>query len=151
MTRLFRRGELKAALLDALGVSGPANGYTIMQTLAEQIGESWQPSPGAVYPALLALEDTGMVTTSDRDGSKLYELTAAGRRAASNAGGTLDAVAQRARTAPAPALTLGTMADGFAAAIPKRNRPLDDEEVRAVRAVLDGARNNIERIIGKET
>jgi len=150
VTRLFRRGELKAALLDALDETGPANGYTIMQTLSEQIGESWQPSPGAVYPALLALEDTGMVSASDRDGSKLYELTAAGRRAATKFGGTIDAVAERARTAPAPPTTLASVVDEFASDMNDRNRPLATHELKAVTAILDSARNNIERIIGKE-
>jgi DNA-binding PadR family transcriptional regulator len=150
MTRLFRRGELKAALLDALVVAGPANGYTIMQTLADQIGESWQPSPGAVYPALLALEDTGLVSTVERDGSKHYQLTASGRQAASKLHGTLEAVAERARMAPPPPPTLGTVVDAFAADIDARNRPLEDRQHKAVTAILDGARNNIERLIGKE-
>ena len=150
MTRLFRRGELKAALLDALVVEGPANGYTIMQTLAEQIGESWRPSPGAVYPALLALEDTGLVSTVDRDGSKLYQLTAPGRQAASKLHGTLEAVAERARTAPPSPPTLGAVVDAFAADIDARSRPLEEQQHKAVVAILDGARNNIERLIGKE-
>lgn len=151
MTRLFRRGELKAALLDALDASGAANGYTIMQTLAERIGESWQPSPGAVYPALLALEDTGLVKGSERNGSRLYELTAAGRQAAAKLRGTVDAVAARARTAPAPAATLGSVLDDFSAHASSRNRTLDERTARAVVAILDSARNNIDRIIGKES
>ena len=150
MTRLFKRGELKAALLDALEVAGPANGYAIMQTLADQIGESWQPSPGAVYPALLALEDTGLVKAADRNGSRLYELTVAGRRAASKSRGTLDAVAARARTAPLPPTTLGTVLDQFASSTGGRQRALDGPTERAVVAILDGARNNIERLIAKE-
>jgi DNA-binding PadR family transcriptional regulator len=150
VTRLFRRGELKSALLDALDVTGPANGYTVMQTLAERIGDSWQPSPGAVYPALLALEDTGMITSSDRDGSKVYELTASGRQAAANLRGTLDAVAERARTAPPAPPTLGTVVDTFAAELDGRSKALEDHQHQAVVAILDGARSNIERLIGKE-
>jgi DNA-binding PadR family transcriptional regulator len=151
VTRLFRRGELKAALLDALDVSGPANGYTVMQTLSEQIGESWQPSPGAVYPALLALEDSGLVEATDHNGSRHYELTAAGRRAASKLHGTLEAVAERARAAPPAPSTLGTVLDDFASGMDGRHRPLDDNGEQAIVAILDGARNNIERLIGKET
>lgn len=151
MTRLFRRGELKAALLDALDTSGPSNGYTIMQTLAEEIGQSWQPSPGAIYPALLALEDTGLVRGTDHHGSRQYELTAAGRQAAAKIRGTVEAVATRARTAPPAPSTLGAVLDEFAATALRRAQPLDGETERAVNAVLDGARNNIERIIGKET
>jgi len=150
MTRLFRRGELKTALLDALDVDGPANGYSVMQTLAERIGESWQPSPGAVYPALLALEDAGLVVTSERDGSRLYELTRSGREAARASQGTLDEVARRARRTPPPQPTLGSVVDGFASGLPARNRALDEAQHRAVLAILDGARNNIDRLIGKE-
>jgi DNA-binding PadR family transcriptional regulator len=151
MTRLFRRGELKSALLDALDAAGPSNGYTIMQTLAEHIGESWQPSPGAVYPALLALEDTGLVHGTDRNGSRVYELTAAGRQAAAKLHGTLDAVATRAREAPPVPATLGSLLDDFAARVEGRHRAIDDQSTQAVAAILDGARNNIERLIGKET
>jgi DNA-binding PadR family transcriptional regulator len=151
VTRLFRRGELKAALLDALEVAGPSNGYTIMHTLAEQIGESWRPSPGAVYPALLALEDTGLVYATEHNGSRVYELTATGRQAAFKLHGTLEAVATRARTAPPTPSTLGSVLDEFAAGAEGRQRPLDDDTKQAVGAILDGARNNIERLIGKET
>ena len=151
MTRLFRRGELKAALLDALDASGPSNGYTIMQTLAEQIGESWQPSPGAVYPALLALEDTGLVQGTDRNGSRVYELTAAGVRAASKLHGTVDAVATRARATPPAPSTLGALLDDFVAGVEGRQRAVDDHRKQAIAAILDGARDNIERLIGKET
>jgi DNA-binding PadR family transcriptional regulator len=147
VTRLFKRGELKAALLDALDVAGPSNGYTIMQTLAEQIGESWQPSPGAVYPALLALEDTGLVTATDNNGSRIYELTAAGRGAASKLHGTLEAVATRARTAPRAPMTLGSTLDTFASSFNGRQRQLDDDSERAITAILDGARTNIERVM----
>ena len=150
MTRLFKRGELKSALIDALDVAGPSNGYTIMQMLAEQIGQSWQPSPGAVYPALLALEDTGLVRATDRQGSRVYELTAAGRRAASGLHGTLEAVATRARTAPPAPATLGSVLDEFASRVSGRQRPLEDDDKHAITAILDGARNNIERLIGKE-
>ena len=57
MSRLFARGELKLALLHVAAELGPANGYAIMQGLGDRVGGSWQPSPGAIYPALLALED----------------------------------------------------------------------------------------------
>jgi DNA-binding PadR family transcriptional regulator len=151
MTRVFRRGELKAALLDALGEAGPANGYTIMQLVAERIGAPWQPSPGAIYPALLALEDNGLVSGRDRDGSRIYELSADGRRAVADARGTLDAVAARARTAPLPRPTLGALVDLFATTAPHRGRSLDEAGVRAVQTVLDDARSRLEHITDKET
>ena len=80
MTRLFGRGELKLALLHVAADLGPTNGYSIMHGLADRVGGSWQPSPGAIYPALLALEDAGLLEGRDDDGTRRYEITAAGRR-----------------------------------------------------------------------
>ena len=71
MSRLFGRGELQAALLDAIGALGPSHGYAIMQTLAERVGNGWRPSPGAIYPALLGLEDAGLIEGRDGDGSRV--------------------------------------------------------------------------------
>jgi hypothetical protein len=65
--------------------------------------------------------------------------------------GTLEAVAERARAAPPAPSTLGTVLDDFASGMDGRHRPLDDKGERAIVAILDGARNNIERLIGKET
>ncbi|HYB81490.1 MAG TPA: PadR family transcriptional regulator, partial [Mycobacterium sp.] len=45
----------------------------------------WRPSPGSVYPTLQLLDDEGLITASDTDGSKkLFELTDEGRAAAEN-------------------------------------------------------------------
>jgi DNA-binding PadR family transcriptional regulator len=104
-----------------------------------------------VYPALLALEDTGLVRGTDRTGSRVYELTAAGRQAATRLHGTLEAVATRARTAPPAPSTLGSVLDDFATGVSGRQRVLDDDSKQIITAILDGARNNIERLIGKET
>src|SRR5947208_1051335 len=116
MTRLFGRGELKAAIIDTLGEIEPANGYSIMQAMAEAIGGGWRPSPGAIYPAILGLEDAGLVEArSDDGGSITYTLTQAGRKVHAGATGTVSAAADRARTAP-PAPSLGSLVDAFASA-----------------------------------
>jgi DNA-binding PadR family transcriptional regulator len=147
VTRLFKRGELKAAVLDALDDVGPANGYTIMQAIAERIGEGWQPSPGAVYPALLGLEDAGLVRAREQDGAKLYELSESGERARATAPGTLDEVAARARNIPPPVRTLGGLLDAFAAGVAHRTRRLDPEAVEAVEEVLRDAQQEIAEIV----
>jgi DNA-binding PadR family transcriptional regulator len=53
-----------------------------MAELKDRVGGGWKPSPGAIYPALLALVETGHVRTADRDGAHVYSLTQAGHRAA---------------------------------------------------------------------
>jgi DNA-binding PadR family transcriptional regulator len=50
-----------------------------MRRLEEMSGGQWRPSPGSVYPHLQMLEDEGMVRSAERDGTKTYELTEAGR------------------------------------------------------------------------
>jgi DNA-binding PadR family transcriptional regulator len=73
-----RRGDVRLALLMLLGEE-PRNGYQLMQTIEERSGGQWRPSPGSVYPTLAQLEDEGLIRGVDRDGTKLFEITDAGR------------------------------------------------------------------------
>ncbi len=59
------------------------HGYEMIQQIAERSNGLWKPSSGSVYPTLQLLDDEGLVTASETDGSKkLFELTADGRTAA---------------------------------------------------------------------
>ena len=124
MSRLFGRGELKQALLHVAAELGPTNGYAIMHGLAERIGGSWQPSPGAIYPALLALEDGGLLVGHDHEGTRRYEITPAGRVAVAAEPDVLTEVAGRAERAPAPPMTVGAVLDRLVASVPGRDRPV---------------------------
>jgi DNA-binding PadR family transcriptional regulator len=151
MTRLFGRGELKSAILDALGDIEPANGYAIMQTMAGAIGGGWRPSPGAVYPAVLGLEDAGLIEVAGDDGGSVsYRLTDAGRRVRTEAAGTLSAAADRARTAPAVP-TLGSLVDEFAAGVPDRSRKLTAAMTTSVERALASAHQRLAKILEKES
>jgi DNA-binding PadR family transcriptional regulator len=136
VSRLFGRGELKVALLHVAADLGPTNGYSIMHGLAERVGGSWRPSPGAIYPALLALEDAGLLAGRDADGARRYEVTGAGRAAAAAAPDVLSDVAGRARRAPAPPVTVGTLLDRLAAAAPHRERRLRPPEVDRIESLF---------------
>lgn len=74
----MRRGDIRTALLAVLS-EGPGHGYEVIQTLEAKSDGAWRPSPGSVYPALQLLTDRGMLQVSDRDGKRVYEITAAGR------------------------------------------------------------------------
>ena len=56
-----------------------------MQTIEERSGGRWRPSPGSVYPALSQLEDEGLIRAIERDGTKLFEITDAGREQVADA------------------------------------------------------------------
>src|SRR4030065_2094392 len=88
MGRIFRRGELKEAIVVVLAALGEAHGYAIMNELKERIGGGRRPSPCAIYPALLALVETGHVRTAEREGTRVYSLTDVGHRAAEAASWT---------------------------------------------------------------
>ena len=149
MTRVFRRGELQAAVLDALAQIEPANGYAVMQELSDRVGDTWQPSPGAVYPALIGLHDAGLVAVTERDGTREYKLSAAGRRAASKVTGTLEAVGTRARSIPRTA-TVAAVVDDFAARVPSRHRLLTAEQEATIIAELDTVRRRIRELLQED-
>ena len=73
-----RRGDVRAALLLLLAEE-PRNGYQLMQAIEELSGGRWRPSPGSIYPTLSQLEDEGLIRAVERDGTKLFEMTDAGR------------------------------------------------------------------------
>jgi len=62
----------------------PAHGYGVMRRLEEMSGGLWRPSPGSVYPHLQMLEDEGMVSSSEQDGTRVFHLTDAGVAEAAN-------------------------------------------------------------------
>ncbi len=78
--RRMRRGDIRTAVLLALK-DGPAHGYEVMRRLEERSGGIWRPSPGSVYPTLQMLEDEGLVTAEQHEGTRTYELTEIGRSA----------------------------------------------------------------------
>ena len=65
------RGDVRAAIL-ALLKEGPRNGYQIMSDIKERSGGAWRPSPGAVYPALSALADEGLIVAEESAGRRTF-------------------------------------------------------------------------------
>jgi DNA-binding PadR family transcriptional regulator len=76
--RVFEKGDLKYVILD-LVKDDPAHGYEVMRALEARFRGFYSPSPGSVYPTLQMLEDLGYVTSTQRDGKKVYEITDSGR------------------------------------------------------------------------
>jgi DNA-binding PadR family transcriptional regulator len=72
------RGDVRSAIL-ALLREGPRTGYQIMSDIDERSGGAWRPSPGAVYPALSALADEGLIAGEETGGRRTVRLTDAGR------------------------------------------------------------------------
>ncbi|MFQ5919382.1 MAG: PadR family transcriptional regulator [Thermoplasmata archaeon] len=88
---LVPRGLLKPVILHLLR-ERPMHGFEIMEEVTTRTGGMWRPGPGAVYPALLSLEEKGFVTVGAEEerAKKPYTITQKGREAVEGLGDILE-------------------------------------------------------------
>jgi DNA-binding PadR family transcriptional regulator len=148
MSRIFGRGELKEAIVMVLASLGEVHGYGILNELKERVGGGWKPSPGAIYPALVALVESGHVATAERDGSRLYSLTERGRKAAESAGSSSrwSTLSDRAETRD-PRISVGVLLDRFADESVLRRRLAGTEQRLVIESILERATVEIEQAL----
>lgn len=129
-------------MLDSLG---EAHGYAIMAELKDRVGGGWKPSPGAIYPALLALVGTGHVRAKDHDGTRLYSLTKEGRRMAASQRSSSRWTSLTARAeAGAERVSVGSLLDTFAEGSTLRRRLAHTQQRSRIEAILARASAEIE-------
>jgi DNA-binding PadR family transcriptional regulator len=148
MSRIFRRGELKQAIVVVLATVGEAHGYAIMGELEARIGGGWKPSPGAIYPALLALVESGYVEVEEREGVRIYAVTESGRRAAEGSewGLRWSSLTTRAEETEGR-VAVGSLLDEFAAQSSLRRRLARVGQQHEIEAILARAHAEIEESI----
>jgi DNA-binding PadR family transcriptional regulator len=73
-----RRGDVQVGIL-AILAEQPMHGYELIREIEARSGGAWHPSPGSVYPHLQLFQDSGFVTSEERDGKRIYSITDAGR------------------------------------------------------------------------
>ena len=144
------RGNVRNAVL-ALLAEEPLHGYAVIGLLAERSGGLWRPSPGSVYPVLAQLQEEGLVTAEEADGRKVFALTDAGRAHVAEHADELrepwTAAESRHRDR---AVTLFDTMRGLGGAVREVARGGSEAQVEAARAVLDGARRSIYRILAED-
>jgi len=79
------QGTLDLMVLQTLDSLGPLHGYAIAARFEQVSGGALQLNMGTLYPALMRLEQRGLVrgnwgTTDNNRKARYYALTAAGRR-----------------------------------------------------------------------
>ena len=79
------QGTLDLMVLQTLATMGPRHGYAIAARLEQVSAGSIRLNMGTLYPALMRLEQRGLVratwgTTENNRRARYYALTAAGRR-----------------------------------------------------------------------
>jgi len=76
-SRLFEKGDLKYVILNLIK-DKPSHGYEIMRALEESFHGFYTPSAGSVYPTLQMLDDMGYVSSSERDGKRVFTISPEG-------------------------------------------------------------------------
>jgi len=153
LRRFFAHGDLRLVILHLIAEK-PRHGYEIIKAIEEQVGGSYSPSPGVVYPTLTLLDELGYVTVSTGDGAKkLHEITAEGRAFLDANRHAVDALlARMAETSrahgggPAPQILRAMENLKLALRLRLSRGPLSEEQINAVAAVLDAAATGVERI-----
>ena len=79
------QGTLDLMVLQTLDSLGPQHGYAIAARLEQSSGGALQLNMGTLYPALMRLEQRGLLkgawgTTDNNRRARFYSVTAAGRR-----------------------------------------------------------------------
>jgi len=142
-----RRGDVRAALLMLLA-EAPRNGYQLMETIEERSGGRWRPSPGSVYPTLAQLEDQGFVKATERDGARLFEITAAGRK---HLGQRADDTPPWEREEdPATLFDLKSQIKQIAIAAAQVMRAGDEQQVSRAAETLAETRRSLYRILAED-
>lgn len=132
-------------MLDSLG---EAHGYAIMAELKDRVGGGWKPSPGAIYPALLALVETGHVQVTDHDGTRVYSLTKEGRRVAATQRSSSSWASLTARAEEGEGrVSVGSLLDTFAEDSAIRRRLARTEQWQQIEAILARTGAEIERTL----
>ena len=125
------------------------HGYEMIQQIAERSNGLWKPSPGSVYPTLQLLDDEGLITASETDGSKkLFELTDTER-----------AAAEKVETPPWEEITEGAdpsqvnlraaIGQLFGAVAQSAHTATDEQQQRIVE-LLNNVRREIYGILGED-
>jgi DNA-binding PadR family transcriptional regulator len=145
-----RRGDVRTALLLLLAEE-PRNGYQLMQAIEDRSGGRWRPSPGSVYPALAQLEDEQLIRAIDRDGTKLFEITDAGRQQVQDRGEEPAPWELKDDPAMEAAVELRSMVRQIALAAVQVGQAGTDEQIARANQTLAETRRALYRILAEET
>ncbi len=144
-----RRGDVRIAVL-ALLAESPMHGYQIIQELGERSGGQWRPSAGSVYPTLQLLEDEGLVSASEQDGKRVFELSDAGRKVLAERKDTTPPWEQMAGDVDDDDAKLMSSVRAAGAAAMQAFSAGSPEQRRKVAEVLDEARKRIYAILAED-
>jgi len=149
----FQKGDLKYVILDLLKEK-PRYGYEIIRDLEERSHGFYKPSAGVVYPTLQMLEEMGYASSIERDGKKVYTITAEGNEFLVERRDSADEVRSHMRHHWNPK-NIGPVGEimGEVAKLGKsvgpRIRNADPEQLHRISEIISRTRREIEDILGE--
>jgi DNA-binding PadR family transcriptional regulator len=121
-----------------------------MQDIEERSGGLWRPSPGSVYPTLSQLEDEGLIRATEQDGTKLFELTDAGRQQVADRGDAPAPWEQPDGSSEEAIHDLRSLAKQLLLAVRQVVHAGDEGQIEKARQTLADARRALYRILADE-
>ena len=122
-----------------------------MQAIEARSGGRWRPSPGSVYPALAQLEDEGLIRATERDGTKLFEITDAGRAALGERGERSAPWEFDEDPAYEAAVDLRSLVGQIHLAAMQVGQAGNEEQIERASATLAETRRTLYRILAEDT
>lgn len=148
--RVFEQGDLRWLALDLIAKQ-PRHGYEVIKAIEDELSGQYAPSPGAVYPLLTLLEETGLVEGEAQGNKKLYRLTEAGQEELASHAAQVEAVRGRfaeaasrfgGRAAPEVMRAMGNLRGALQVRLGKGE--LSPESLAAITGAIDRAAREIE-------
>lgn len=145
------RGDIRIAALSLLSSADRLNGYQIVQSIAERSSGAWQPSPGAVYPALQQLEADALVEQVEGGTRKSYRLTEAGHAYAAEHQEEAETLWRSVeRAVDSRAQEIDALCGQVLTAVRHALHDADDARYAGTRQVLLDARRSLYRMLAEE-
>ena len=147
----FQKGDLKYVVLDLIK-DKPRHGYEIIRLMEERSHGFYTPSPGAVYPTLQFLEETGYVEAAQHDAKKIYSITDEGRKFLAESKQFADGIKGKMRDHWGPR-DMDEMREAMAEIgrlgrlLGKHFRNLDAPKIQRIKEVISRAYKDIEAIL----
>jgi DNA-binding PadR family transcriptional regulator len=153
-SRIFEKGDLKYVILSLLK-DKPSHGYEIIRALEDYFHGFYTPSAGSVYPTLQMLEDMGYVSSSERDGKKVYTITNDGLKFLKEQQEVIDKIKCHMNEwwHPHNAEEFHDTIDEFrnlGRLVGRKAHHLSQEKWSRIKEVVSRARKDIEDILGKD-
>jgi len=152
--RIFERGDLKYVVLDLLSEQ-PRHGYDIIRVLEDRFEGLYSPSPGSVYPTLEMLADMGFVESHERDGKRIFSITASGSGFLTEHGSVLQEVRNRIGSWPSVSGReelgeVGQELRRLRQMLGKGRAHMTVDRLRQVREILARTRNEVDAVLKEE-